>query len=235
MFLPNISPTTILLGDFNIPISHTVSQPNRLIDLLDTFNLHQHVSAPTHNRGNLIDLIITNKHSKLTTGHSICPLFSDHYAILFNISHPKPNRPSNTRTIRKLHNICIPDFINDISNIPITTSAALNDSLIAILDKHAPESTKTSISRPDSSWYNQKLLKQKRSLRTAESVHRNHHTPDLLLKYNMLKNQYRKQIISAKNAHISMKFNLLENDSKSIHRLSAKLLGRSLNAPHGNP
>ena len=59
---------------------------------------------------------------------------------------------------------------------------------------------------------------QKRILRKAE-------------KYNKLKNLHRKTISTAKASHITHKFDKLANDSKSIHRLSAQLLGRSLKAP----
>ena len=49
-----------------------------------------------------------------------------------------------------------------------------------------------------------------------------------------MKNIHRKAITTAKATHITLKFHKLANDSKSIHRLSAQLLGRSLKAPLPN-
>ena len=57
-----------------------------------------------------------------------------------------------------------------------------------------------------------------------------HPSPNLLTSYNNLKNIHRKAITTAKATHITLKFNKLSNGSKSIHRLFAQLLGRSLKA-----
>ena len=111
------------------------------------------------------------------------------------------------------------------------SSSELHSSISLILDTHAPEITKTVISRPDSSWYTPHLLKQKRLLRKAELSHLNHPTDNSLLHYKTLKNTYRKQITTAKNSSIASKFSSIYKDSKSIFRLSAKLLGRSLKPP----
>ena len=56
----------------------------------------------------------------------------------------------------------IPAFIADLSSLPTTTSAELHQSLSTTLDKYAPLVTRTTITRPDSSWsYTSSLLKQK--------------------------------------------------------------------------
>ena len=88
-----------------------------------------------------------------------------HFVLLFNLSHLKPARPYITRTRRKLLNISIPYLISDIDLYTALhtglSSTDLHISLSLLLDKHAPEITKTVISRPDSSWYTPHLLKQK--------------------------------------------------------------------------
>ena len=79
----------LLVGDFNIPF--LPSNSNHLIALLQSFNLHQHVTSHTS--------------SKLISNYSIRPLFSDLFVILFSLFYPKPIRPSVTRTRRKLTKI----------------------------------------------------------------------------------------------------------------------------------
>ena len=101
----------------------------------------------------------------------------------------------------------------------------------SILDKYAPLFTKTSITRPDSSWYTISLLKQKRILRKAEKSYLKHSSPTSLAYYNNLTNLHRKAISTAKASHITHKFDKLANNSKSIHILSTQLLGRSLKPP----
>ena len=74
-------------------------------------------------------------------------------------------------------------------------------------------------------------MKQKRILRKAEKYYLQHPSPTSLAYYNNLKNIHRKSISTAKASHITHKFYKLSNDSKSIHRLSAQLLGCSLKSP----
>ena len=117
LFLQTISPNTIILGDFNFPNPPSTRSLNYL---LTSFNLIQHV---THVLGNILDLIISPKTNKIITNLTIGPPFSDHFIILLNLSHPKPTRPLTTKTSRKIHNLPIPAFIDDLSSLPTTTSA----------------------------------------------------------------------------------------------------------------
>ena len=50
----------LITGDFNIHVK-VVGDPYRLkrLELLETMGLRQHVTAPTHESGNTLDLIIT--------------------------------------------------------------------------------------------------------------------------------------------------------------------------------
>ena len=57
-----------------------------------------------------------------------------------------------------------------------------------------------------------------------------HPSPTSLAYYNNLKNLHRKAISTTKASHIIYKVDKLANDSKSINRISTKLLGRSLKA-----
>ena len=228
LFLPTITSNTIILGDFNIPNPSMIHSLNKL---LTSFNLVQHITSPTHVHGNTLYLILSPKTNKIITDHSIGPLFSDHFLIFLTLSYPKPTRPLTTRISRKLHSLPIPDFISDLSSLQTSTSAELHTSLSSTLDKYAPLFTKTSIIRPDSSWYTISLLKQKRILRKAEKYYLKHPSPTSLSYYNNIKNLYRKSISTDRASHITHKFDKLSNYSKSIHRFSAQLLGRSLKAP----
>jgi hypothetical protein len=69
-----------VMGDFNF---HTDDLTNHnaceFSNLLDTFNMSQHVSEPTHQSGHTLDLLITRQDSNLING--ICvhtPWISDH-------------------------------------------------------------------------------------------------------------------------------------------------------------
>lgn len=49
----------------------------------------QQITFPTHDRGSMINLIISHTSNQIVYNHSIVPLFSDHFALLFNLNHPK--------------------------------------------------------------------------------------------------------------------------------------------------
>ena len=117
--------------------------------------------------------------------------------------------------------------------LPFQPQRLLNSILLSPLPSinTPPYLLKTSIIRPDSYWYTISLLKQKRILLKAEKYYLKHPCPTSLAYYNNITNIYRKAISTAKTSHITHKFDKLSNDSKSIHRLSAQMLGRSLKAP----
>ena len=54
-----VDQNTIILGDFNIPLNHNNSKAIAFINILYLLGHHQHVSFPTHQHGNILDLIIT--------------------------------------------------------------------------------------------------------------------------------------------------------------------------------
>ena len=50
----------VLVGDFNIHVDNlTDGCAKELLNILDNFGLSQHVTEPTHNRGHILDLIIS--------------------------------------------------------------------------------------------------------------------------------------------------------------------------------
>ena len=77
-------------------------------------------------RGNTIDLLLTLKLSSIVTDltHFIGFLFSDHYVIMFSVSHRKPPRPVISRQLSKLHYISISNFSIYLSQLPAVTSVS---------------------------------------------------------------------------------------------------------------
>ena len=122
------------------------------LKLLNTFNLCQYVSFPTHNSGHALDLIITNTSSNLVT----CPFLlyayiSDQKNLCVDIDLPKPNMNKVTFSSRLINKINFTDFNQDISNAFSNTDNFNFDSLIdhfnsnmsLILDIYAPLKTVT--------------------------------------------------------------------------------------------
>ena len=111
-----------LLGDFNLPdiIWDTVSVKtktnrrtlhNEFLETISEFGLTQHVMVPTHEKGNTLDLVITNK-PELVHAVEIIPGLSDHYATIARGKNPlisalaaKSSKLPSTRPFYLLHKI----------------------------------------------------------------------------------------------------------------------------------
>ena len=81
----------IVLGDFNIQMDDTTStSASKFVHLLQEYGLHQYVSGPTHNRGHMVDLVITRSPSDINNITHQDPLISDHELISFFIKSQDP-------------------------------------------------------------------------------------------------------------------------------------------------
>ena len=114
----------IILGDFNINYI-------MLLQLLDNFDMNQHVVDPTHKQGKHIRPCDYTKPWQSYKILTVCDYnIFDHYSVECNVdlmvSQPKPRFAMK----RALHNI----NIDDTSEIVCT----FNTSLCSLLDKRAP-------------------------------------------------------------------------------------------------
>ena len=63
-----ISGNLLFVGDFNFKLDSNNTDATKLHNLLESFNLKQHVATPTHFRGHTLDLIITRSEDDLVDG-----------------------------------------------------------------------------------------------------------------------------------------------------------------------
>ena len=89
----------LILGDFNTHVNDK-SDPLavKFLELLDRYNLIQHVKVPTHRAGNTLDLVITNDDLSVTDIRTDNLVPSDHYCVLFQVSAPSHAVPKQTHT-----------------------------------------------------------------------------------------------------------------------------------------
>ncbi|XP_056444340.1 uncharacterized protein LOC130380935, partial [Gadus chalcogrammus] len=93
-----MSPTVILLGDFNIHIDNpSCTFANDFTSLLDCLGITQHVNLPTHNKGHILDLICCTDITPTNLDVIDFPI-SDHKAVLFDI-HTQLHKSKEQRTI----------------------------------------------------------------------------------------------------------------------------------------
>ena len=148
------------------------------------------------------------------------PLFSDHFALLFQISVNKPKRLTIARSTCHLNSISISQFLTDLNMLPTHDSQSLHNALLYTLNIHAPVINKTTISRPNTSWYTIvyiqyiDLSRQKRCLRMHESKWKKEKSSSSLTTYINLKNNHRIDLFNAKAMFMHDKFISMQHNSK---------------------
>ena len=81
----------IIVSDINIPRNNTENLDTiNLIEILELYNLKQHVSTSTHKQGNTIDWVMSIKNSEELLDLHTSKLLSDHCIIewLYKIKDP---------------------------------------------------------------------------------------------------------------------------------------------------
>ena len=170
----------IILGDFNFHLD-AVTDPAaaQFLNLLDTFNLVQHVNAPTHKSGHTLDLVITRAGENLVKDFKVSdPMISDHLAIHCGLSLKKPDFERKEVTCRKLRSVNIDSFIQDIKNsklmahLDFDNASDLTDHydhvLSTLLDQHAPIKKRVVTLRPAAPWYTDEIRSEKAKRRKLE-------------------------------------------------------------------
>lgn len=98
--LLSLNQKTVILGDFNLPdinwesLSGSSPQSHNFCDLIFKYNITQFVTLPTHTKGNILDLILSNDpdlvHDLSIDSSNSLPPSSDHFKITFGLSTSTP-------------------------------------------------------------------------------------------------------------------------------------------------
>ena len=166
--------------DFNVYID----DPNdcdarRFLQVLESFDLIQHVPEASHKKGQILDLIITRTHEKL---FGLCtvdnPFVSDHLAGNSLLDLAKIPFERKRISYRKIRDIDFSEVCGQLEDTSLVRDAAsfslgelvyeYNTTLKSLLDSHAPLKTKTFTLRPTALWYTEELRSEKKKRRALE-------------------------------------------------------------------
>ena len=166
-FIDKIHP--IFIGDFNLyfDVKETYGM-KRMMELMEQCSMHQLVHEPTHKHGHTLDWVIENKTSSIIKDCTVLDRLSDHHPIVLNIKSSKPPTIKRCIKSRKIKDINIENFKNDISNIKADTVLEFDKSLHSVLEEHAPLVTRQVRDRKHSPWYNTDVHTAKQKCRRAE-------------------------------------------------------------------
>ena len=114
-------------------------------DILESFNLVQHVKLPTHILRSLLDLVITKVESSLKINAPTEQNFiSDHSVFTVSINKQKPPLKRETREVRKMSNTKTPEYRKLLSEKVNNIMLASNElSVNDLVDKYNTALTQT--------------------------------------------------------------------------------------------
>jgi hypothetical protein len=240
----------ILLGDFNVSHlfqQHNTGNNNELSDVIDTFSLVQHVNAPTHSCGGVLDLIFTRRNSSTVRLTDIVEGLSDHQAILFDLfmhlpSIQRHNAP--TFITRRLYgrldisafecdiSCAFHDILNNTTSA-VEVSATCNELVLAydntvkvILDLHAPNKVIKSRAQKSLPWFNSNLLVYRRAVRKAERLWRQSKLEVHRSIYVSTKSAYHNALNEAASTYLTTSLEKAAHNTKKMWSVLNSALGR---------
>ena len=132
-------------------------------EVLDTYNLKQHLKKPTRQGVKAIDHIVSNLETEkvLITDVLPCPTIIDHDAPYAIIKIPTASFQTRYKYIKNIKNFNTKEYYTDFSTLPFSTVysfdnpydqlAMLNKLILDCIDRHAPL-RRTKFTRPRAPW-----------------------------------------------------------------------------------
>ena len=225
----------LIAGDFNLHVDDPTNRDGKKMrDLINSFDLHQHVNESTHSHGHTLDLIMTRKAAPdvISNVAILRGLPSDHHAIQCEIDIARPAATQDKISFRKLQSIDINQFEDDISQSALYVNRCrdinlvdqYNSILSGLLDTHAPMIDKNITRRSNNpSWYNNNdaLHEMKRKKRCLE---RKFFKSGLTIDKQIYKEYcklYKNELESAKSEYFTEQ--LQNSDGKTLFRIVKSL------------
>ena len=206
----------LIIGNFHFHVDDTADRyAVHFGSLLELFNLKQHVAAPTHRSGHILDLDISRKDSEALKVNELVAMeqsISDHKAICFQLNLQKPLNERKPVICRRLRNF---DF--EASNEMIISSGLRADvrdlSLELLVDRYdnvlrdamdilAPVRSRTIVPHPNTPWCKEDIGNEKRKRRRLERRWRSSRLESDRLSYIEKCNVVNTMLYKAKNSII---------------------------------
>ena len=169
----------IITGDFNIHIDDIQdNNSQKFLDLITSFGLINHVNQPTHDRGHILDLMLTREADPCISAVNVdFSLPSDHAAIHAITRTKKPASSKSTmhhRNLKALNVSALKDTLKPAFD-SFTTIADINtmanyyrEVVQKTLDELAPVQMKSMVNKPRPQWFTVDLIHERQKLRSLE-------------------------------------------------------------------
>ena len=217
----------IIAGDVNIHTETDMGPARKFEDLLDLFDLKQHVTGPTHIKGHTIDVVISPNKAAYVSDLNIRQLdLSHHFLVEFGVNVSASLNTTKTITYRpwkKMDNTLFSQEIKEaLSSCPETRSMAekitmYNNILQEKSDKFAPLLTKEIKVKPNAPWFDSEYEELRRKRRKAEKRYRKTKAEQDKNEFIRLRKETTELAKSKKTSQIKLK--IKEGSSKALYQV----------------
>ena len=216
-------------GDFNIDLRKNNESCQRYKQILNNFNLTQHITAATRKRRSLIDHISSNLPGRVLHQNVMyTDEISDHDLAYIITNIKKQRFEPRYKLIRNQKNLNINNYINDFSQLPLNLVYSFddpneqieifNDIVTSCMDSHAPV-TRTKFTRPPAPWMKDQEIVETRD--RLKHFRRNRNLDRDTTNYKTVRNKYKKLIRKKKSEFIRKKLSSKNPKEiwSTIHRI----------------
>ena len=225
----------VIAGDVNIHLDNEDDiHTKRFNEILDIFNMKQHITVPTHIRGHTLDIVITHNESPTIINIHVDNVeISDHYLVKFDIMNVVPNRKEmkeiHFRNFKRIDNIKFRDDIKrcyeeiETNNFPQKIEA-FHHKVRKVVDKHAPMIHRKIKVVPDSPWFDEEYRALRRLRRKAEKRYRRSKSEQHKIEFIQLRKQTTALAFTKKRKHFMTNIEKCNGNSKSLFSCLNKLI-----------
>lgn len=225
----------LVVGDFNIHWDNEADAERKMFtQLLQSFDLQQHVSDTTHIKGHTIDMVISRSSDDIISECRVSDFISDHSAVIAKLKCSRIQETWSSVSYRKVNSINATKFSDDlraklaVMDEPSTSDAAVslyNEVVSTVLNTHAPVLEKR-VKRRSNPWITENVLQAKRKRRASEVQWRKTKLTVHRLNYKENCEAVRKEIKKAKSEYFQNAIASCGGDQKKLFSLVNSLLGR---------
>lgn len=225
----------VIAGDFNIHVESEDSNAKQLKELLDLYDLQQHISFPTHIKGHTLDLVITSSNSNFLVDIDVTEIdLSHHYLIDFKLIDEPETRQQEIVTYRSTKNVDLVRFKEEVQNslnaLPPTADLATkvrnyNLALGQIVNDHTCIKKRTMKIVPDAPWFDADYANLRKLRRKAEKKYRKSGAENDKKLYTTLRKQTTQSAFDKKKTFV---INKLEtgNSSRTLYSVVNNLIDK---------
>ena len=225
---------TLFVGDFNIHVDDSSdSDTITFMDLLDSYNMLNKVTFPTHVKHHSLDLVIENRDNTVVTHVKEGLFLSDHCFVHSTLDIITPKEC--VLTFRKLksidHSTLKSDIEESLNKIGLQNSsnvqqpvASYNTILSELLEKHAPLRTRKVKQSHRQPWFDDRIRREIIIRRKKERAYRSYPTEYNLNAFYQQRRFVSNIIKTAQRSYYTQKLADNKTNFKQIFEISNKLL-----------